>query len=65
MRNYIIDEVINNLNYRDKDGRPNYTMVSGFLFHDEISYIQDKLNLDVKKLTTGYFLIVFKPNFNG
>ena len=65
MRNYIIDEVINNLNYRDKNGIPNYSMVSGFLFHDEISYIKDTLKLDVKQITTSYFLIVFKPNFNG
>lgn len=63
MRPCIIEDIINNLNYRDKNGIPNYTMVSGFLFNDEITYIIETLKLGVKKLTTTYNQIIFYSNF--
>lgn len=63
MRPRIIEDIINNLNYRDKNGIPNYTMVSGFLFNDEITYIIETLKLGVKKLTTTYNQIIFYSNF--
>lgn len=63
MRDFLLEEISNNLKYRDKNGIPNYTMVSGFLFSDEIDYIEGVLKLGVKKITTSYFLIIFYPNF--
>jgi len=64
MRSWIIEEVKNSLNFRDKDNKPNYTTVVGLLFQDEKDFLKS-INIDVKKLSTTYNLLIFKNNFNG
>ena len=63
MRQWILEHIKNILNFRDKDGKPNYTHIVGLLFSDEIEYLK-KLNIDVKTIGVGYNQLIFNQNIN-
>lgn len=62
MRNWIIEEIKNTLNFRNSDNVPYYTSVVGLLFNDEVTYL-NSINIQIKALCVGYNLLIFKDNF--
>lgn len=59
----MLDDIKNNLNFRNEVGLPNYTHVVGLLFDNEIEYLKT-LNIEVKLIITGYNLVIFKNNIH-
>jgi hypothetical protein len=63
MREYIFDDIINSLNFRNELGKPLYTTSVGFLTSLEVEHIEKVLGLEIKPITISSNLIVFKQNF--